>query len=76
MTSSLFINEQNAIDFFLKLEKLVKLVIDTGSEEKYQRRTKKIQTLVWKNYFVFLFSSYFCGKTRASLLSFTKVQRT
>ena len=46
MTSSLFINEQNAIDFFLKLEKLVKLVIDTGSEEKYQRRTKKIQTLV------------------------------
>ena len=37
------------------MEKLVKLVIDTGSEEKYQQRTKKLQTLVWKNYFAFVF---------------------
>ena len=29
------------MNFFWKLEKLVKLVIDTGSEEKYQKITKK-----------------------------------
>ena len=30
------------MNFFLKLEKLVKLVIDTGSEENYQKITKKL----------------------------------